>query len=192
MFERSLHPRLLPQFHQYDIHSQTVQPGRKCRLASKGGNLSKKLKERFLRQVFCSLCRVVGPSGRQRVNKSRCGCATDTGAQKPPHRRIGAEADRLRFRHFSRLNSSRSGHATCRDARIGAMRPVASQVVRWPYGTRLELAPHGSCVPVRANKVGCRNGSSRLGYFRRNQGKRPAPSAGIGGPWVSDRIGADC
>ena len=50
--ERHLLNAFLPQVHQYDVDHQAVQPSRKRGLSAEGPDLTKKLQERFLGQVF--------------------------------------------------------------------------------------------------------------------------------------------
>src|SRR5438445_13530653 len=52
LFERGLREGLLAKTHQHHVHSQAMQPSGKRRLTPEGSNLTKKLQESFLRNVF--------------------------------------------------------------------------------------------------------------------------------------------
>src|SRR5579872_384260 len=52
LFERSLLARLLSKLHEHNVHSQAMEPGRKCRFTAECGDLAEQLEESLLRQVL--------------------------------------------------------------------------------------------------------------------------------------------
>jgi len=118
LLERSFLDRLLPQLHQNHVYRKAVKPCGKRRLAAKCGDLSEELEERFLRQILC-LGRIPHHSKAQRIHSAAVQLI-----QTFEGRRIAllGKPDRLGFRNVPTFGSSRSGHATRRDASFSAMR----------------------------------------------------------------------
>src|SRR5207302_732 len=57
----------LAKMHQHLVHGQTMQPGRKRRLAAETPNLAKELDKDFLRQVF-GLSHILGHAQAERID----------------------------------------------------------------------------------------------------------------------------
>ena len=95
-----------------------MQPGRKRRLAPESGNLPEELEERFLRQILC-LGRISHHPQTERIDPP---VMQSVEAFKSRRIALLGEPDRFRFRQFASFDSSRSGHATRRDASFTAMR----------------------------------------------------------------------
>ena len=144
LLQRAFVAGLLPQLHQHDVDGQTMQPGRKRRLAPESGNLAEKLEERFLRQILC----FGGIAHHPQTERIDPPVVQSVEAFKSRRVALLGESDGFCFRQLARFGSSRSGHATRRGASLIAMRrpvPEVVLVVLYPQRKR-QLKGSAGCL----------------------------------------------